>query len=132
MNKFVKYGVTAVGSLFAGAVTMLLMVDKEDKKISATTKFQCENCPYGEGTACLENDRILNPEDFMVNTPIVVLDYVLNYYPKRILRPLCLKFLCFDYEKSRVVCYSFKQEKLIYINVDYEDIDNVKITVTAG
>lgn len=132
MRKFIKYTLTIIGSAFTGVIAGILILDKDNKKIKTETKFQCSNCPYEAKDDCLENERILNVDEFIEQSPIIVSEYVLKYYPKRILRPLCLRFLHYDWEKSRVVCYSYKQEKVVYINVNYDDLANVKISVTAG
>lgn len=132
MRKFIKQGLAIVGSTFAGIITGMLILEKDNSKIKKETKFQCCNCTYEDKDDCLENERILNVDEFIEHSPILVSEYVLRYYPKRILGPLCLRFLHYDWDKSRVVCYSYKQEKVVYINVNYDDINNVKITVTAG
>lgn len=132
MRKSIKYGLTMVGSLSAGLLAALVLTNKENKKISKTSKFRCESCPYSEGDKCMENERILNVDEFIASVPVVVSECILKYYPTRILGPLCLLFLYYDWKKSRVVCYSYKQEKLMYINVDWDDIDDIKISVTAG
>ena len=132
MRKFIKQGLTIVGSTLTGIIVGMLISGKDNSKIKKETKFQCSNCPYEDKDDCLENERILNVDEFIEQSPIIVSECVLRYYPKRILSPLCLRFLHYDRDKSRVVCYSYKQEKVVYINVNYDDISNVKITVTAG
>lgn len=132
MRKSVKYGLIATGSLFAGLLSAMVVNDKERKKINETSKFRCEDCPYSEGMVCIENERILNVEEFISNVPAIVSECILKYYPTRILRPLCLVFLHYDWDKSRVVCYSYKQGKIMYININTDDVDDIKISVTAG
>ena len=132
MRKFIKQELAIVGSTFAGIITEMLILEKDNSKIKKETKFQCCNCPYEDKANCPENERILNEDEFVNHTPIIVSEHILYNVKRGYLGPLCLLFLHYDWDKSRVVCYSYKQEKVVYINVNYDDINNVKITVTAG
>lgn len=131
MRKFVKYGLTIICSALTGVIGGMVLLERDKSKIKKDTKFECSSCPYNYMNNCFVNERIINEDDFVRNVPSIISEHVLKYYPKRVLRPLCLLFLHYDSERARVVCYSYKQEKIVYVNVDCDDINNVKISVTA-
>ena len=78
MRKFIKQVLAIVGSTFAGIITGMLILEKDNSKIKKETKFQCCNCPYEDKENCPENERILNVDEFIEHSPILVSEYVLT------------------------------------------------------